>query len=58
MGGVLNHNDLQCYRYWVLDRLCLKIDFVKSSASNKDSIVVQGGCFEDDEPGYYVQAYP
>lgn len=51
-GGKFSSADKNCYTYWILDRLCLKVDFEKTVSVTKMNVL--GGCFEDDEPGYYI----
>lgn len=44
--------------YDVLRRLCTKVDFMYSEDLKSDALIIEGGCFENDEPGYYEKALP
>ncbi|CDW82390.1 UNKNOWN [Stylonychia lemnae] len=53
-GGIYRNGT--CYKYEILRRLCIKIDFDRDS--KEDQIEFQGGCYESDEVGLYEQAKP
>eukprot|EP00347_Sterkiella_histriomuscorum_P002587 403367568 len=57
-GGIYKNGT--CYKYEVLKRLCVMIDIedVNSKTGKASQIEYQGGCFGDDEIGYYELATP
>ena len=50
--------DGKCYHYKVLKRLCVKVDAIYAEDFSSDAFVLDGGCYENDEVGYYVPANP
>ena len=57
-NGRFHPKDGKCYTYKVLKRLCVKVDAIYSQDFTSDAFILDGGCYENDEVGYYVDALP
>lgn len=58
LGGRYNSKTGKCWTFEVLKRLCAKVDLIYSEDYKTDALIYNGGCFKDDEAGYYVKADP
>jgi hypothetical protein len=57
MGGRVG-NDSLCYAYDIIRRICLKVDMLYSENGKNTAIILDGGCYGNNEPAYYERALP
>lgn len=57
LGGRLS-KDGTCYTYDIVKRICVKVDMIYSEDYKNSAIILDGGCYGDNEAVYYVRAEP
>ena len=57
-NGIYVESSDVCYTYKIMTQVCLMLKFEKDVEANTYSWIYTGGCFEDEQPVWYVDAVP
>ncbi len=45
-----------CYAYDIIKRICVKVDMIYAEDGKSSAIILDGGCYDNNEPAFYVRA--